>query len=184
MIVAMVIEKVLMDIFGGTNNEIIIMENKYYTPSIEEFFVGFEFEHKDPCYDGREEFQKAVVESDNLVRYPDEDGMFNYWETEHLLSNILYDVKENNIRVKFLDASDIEELGFTVVKTKGNSFEAVKKFTFTYDNYPSEGEYNIIMSGDKYCVIKLKDIGETTLFRGEIKNKNVLKQVFKMLDIK
>ena len=139
------------------------MENKYYTPSIEEFFVGFEYEKEDSLED--DIWIKRTLD-------------FNYGWLE-----IPQDFA-NDKRVKYLDASDIEELGFTVVKTKGNSFEAVKKFTFTYDNYPSKGEYNIIVSGDKYCVIKLKDIGETTLFRGEIKNKNVLKQVFKMLDIK
>ena len=147
------------------------MENKYYTPSIEEFFVGFECEWQSKIR--QESWNKQICDVD--------------------LINIAYDSFEHSdieepfneqFRVKYLDSSDIEELGFTVVKTKGNSFEAVKKFTFTYDNYPSEGEYNIIVSGDKYCVIKLKDIGETTLFRGEIKNKNVLKQVLKMLDIK
>ena len=151
------------------------MENKYYTPSIEEFFVGFEYEEleflpvKDPHF-GIKITKNIFVE--------------HIWKTGYSNWQFLDNLKDGKIRVKYLDASDIEELGFTVVKTKGNSFEAVKKFTFTYDNYPSEGEYNIIVSGDKYCVIKLKDIGETTLFRGEIKNKNVLKQVLKMLDIK
>ena len=139
------------------------MENKYYTPSIEEFFIGFEYEEEDSLED--DVWIKRTLD-------------FNYGWLE-----IPQDFA-NDKRVKYLDASDIEELGFTVVKTKGNSFESVKKFTFTYDNYPSEGEYNIIVSGDKYCVIKLKDIGETTLFRGEIKNKNVLKQVLNMLNIK
>ena len=134
------------------------LDKNFYVPSIEEFFVGFEYEFYNQCW------------HDTIC-----DANTDFIE---IYSN------KNNFRVKYLDSSDIEELGFTVVKTKGNSFEAVKKFTFTYDNYPSEGEYNIIVSGDKYCVIKLKDIGETTLFRGEIKNKNVLKQVFKMLDIK
>jgi hypothetical protein len=139
------------------------MENKYYTPSIEEFFVGFEYEEENDL-------------EDNVWIKRTLDFSYDWLEIHKDFAN--------DKRVKYLDSSDIEELGFTVIKTKENAFEAVKKFTFTYDNYPSEGEYNIIVSGDKYCVIKLKDIGETTLFRGEIKNKNVLKQVFKMLDIK
>ena len=139
------------------------MENKYYTPSIEEFFVGFEYEEEDSLEDNL--WIKRTLD-------------FNYGWLE-----IPQDFA-NDKRVKYLDSSDIEELGFTVVKTKGNSFEAIKKFNFTYEDCTTEGEYNIIVGGDKYCVIKLKDIGETTLFRGEIKNKNVLKQVFKMLDIK
>ena len=153
------------------------MENKYYTPSIEEFFVGFEFEHKDPCYDGREEFQKAVVESDNLVRYPDEDGMFNYWEAEHLLSNILYDVKENNIRVKYLDASDIEELGFDRLNDLSNGVQMYKKDVY-YILWQPES-----LKQDKGALI-IEDINDVCLFRGFIKNKSELKKVLNMLNIK
>lgn len=151
------------------------MEPKYYVPEISEFYVGFEYEELEllPRYDTHFKMKiKKNVFTEKLWQ-----SGFLSWEFQDKL-------KESKIRVKYLDANDIEELGFTVVKTKGNSFEAVKKFNFTYDNYPSEGEYNIIVSGDKYCVIKLKDIGETTLFRGEIKNKNVLKQVLNMLNIK
>ena len=143
------------------------MENKYYIPHIDEFTSDFHYEY----FNG-----KVWIKSSDFT------NDWDYEDNPHYA--VMKGIDNGIIRVKYLDSSDIEELGFTVVKTKGNSFEAVKKFTFTYDNYPSEGEYNIIVSGDKYCVIKLKDIGETTLFRGEIKNKNVLKQVLKMLDIK
>ena len=152
------------------------MENKYYTPSIEEFFVGFEFEHKDPCYDGREEFQKAIVESDNLVRYPDEDGMFNYWEAEHLLSNILYDVKENNIRVKYLDTSDIEELGFDRLNDLSNGVQMYKKDVY-YILWQPES-----LKQDKGALI-IEDINDVCLFRGFIKNKSELIRLLGWLNV-
>lgn len=151
------------------------MEPKYYVPEISEFFVGFEYEELELL---------SVYDTHFKIKIKKNVFTEKLWQSGFLSWEFQDKLKESKIRVKCLDTSDIEELGFTVVKTKGNSFEAVKKFTFTYDNYPSEGECNIIVSGDKYCVIKLKDIGETTLFRGEIKNKNMLKQVFKMLDIK
>ena len=149
-----------------------IMENKYYTPEYSDIYIGQELYTID-------EYKIDLSTVDSLTWFLQCQNCYIDCE-----ENTTYGISLENYKLKYLDSSDIEELGFTVVKTKGNSFEAVKKFTFTYDNYPSEGEYNIIVSGDKYCVIKLKDIGETTLFRGEIKNKNVLKQVLKMLDIK
>ncbi len=151
------------------------MENKYYTPEISEFYPGFEYELLG--YSGKM-VPGGITQKWEKLEYSLDASYLN---DEDSLKELL-DCEE--IRVKYLDQSDIEELGFTVVKTKGNSFEAIKKFNFTYEDCTTEGEYNIIVGGDKYCVIKLKDIGETTLFRGEIKNKNVLKQVFKMLDIK
>lgn len=160
------------------------LDKKFYVPSIEEFYIGFEFEHKDPCYDGREEFQKAVVESDNLVRYPDEDGMFNYWEAEHLLSNILYDIKENNIRVKYLDQSDIEELGFTYKgKTIDIWFEKEGNFDMgTWTSYKCQLHYGI---HDNRLFIDMIDMGDIVrVFNGIIKNKSELKKVLQMLNIK
>ena len=147
-------------------------KEKYYTPSIEEFFVGFEFEFRSSFEDSINSSWNKLIYSAFPVEMPE---VFYYG---------LATLDKNQFRVKYLDASDIEELGFTVIKTKGNAFEAIKKFNFTYEDCTTEGEYNIIVGGDKYCIIKLKDIGETILFRGEIKNKNVLKQVLKMLDIK
>ena len=153
--------------------------NRYYIPSLEEFCVGFEFEHKDPYYDGREEFQKAVVESDNLVRYPDEDEMFNYWEAEHLLSNILYDVKENNIRVKYLDASDIEELGFKLVFSD-IGIECWRLGNFELRTDADLGMY--IDSGNLYSIF-YNPYGKqyNCVFSGIIKNKSELKRVLKMM---
>jgi hypothetical protein len=73
------------------------MENNYYTPSIEEFHVGFEFE----------------VNCDND------------WIKESLYSNeqvnVLPFMNTNNIRVKYLDKEDIESLGWTDGETHGLS---------------------------------------------------------------
>ena len=165
------------------------LDKKFYVPSIEEFYIGFEFEHKDPCYDGREEFQKAIVESDNLVRYPDENGMFNYWEAEHLLSNILYDIKENNIRVKYLDTSDIE----SIIHINNNSFSIKFKLTSITENelifqtyWIEENEFldeEYIYWDMKYNQIKITHKSKT-LFYGFIKNKSEFKKVLNMLNIK
>lgn len=164
------------------------LDKKFYVPSIEEFFVGFEYEYYyNPIRykiidDKIQTWEKKVYKGDDFAGLHKNVGEEWKYDVFAQINGLLY--LEDLVRVKYLDTSDIEELGFTVIKTKENAFEAIKKFNFTYEDCTTEGEYNIIVGGDKYCVIKLKDIGETTLFRGEIKNKNVLKQVFKMLDIK
>ena len=35
--------------------------SRYYTPSLEEFHVGFEFEYKDLHYEVREEFRPCII---------------------------------------------------------------------------------------------------------------------------
>ena len=65
------------------------MTDKYYTPEIEEFYVGFEFEYKD--HNGSKRWHKAVI-----------DG-----ETHSFKTPYVYET-----RVKHLDKEDIESLGF------------------------------------------------------------------------
>ena len=60
------------------------MSNKYYTPEIEEFHIGFEFE----------------------VDYGDK------WVQETQRDGFLHNKKLENIRVKYLDKEDIESLGW------------------------------------------------------------------------
>ena len=66
------------------------MENKYYTPDISEFCVGFEYEQK----------------------------LFHIWQLKLQVSKstklqiIEKAINDNLIRVKYLDKEDIESLGF------------------------------------------------------------------------
>jgi hypothetical protein len=65
-------------------------DNKYYIPQIEEFHVGFEYELEDPI---TKLWVKFIFEEDKL-----------------------WFVKSNKVRVKYLDKSDIESLGFKIFK--------------------------------------------------------------------
>ena len=67
------------------------MENKYYTPSIEEFHVGFEYEWK--CSGTHTDWIKSVC---NTSMHPLDIDC----------------IRVNNYRVKYLDKEDIESLGF------------------------------------------------------------------------
>lgn len=138
------------------------MENKYYTPSIEEFFVGFECEWQSKIR--QESWNKQICDVD--------------------LVNIAYDSFEHSdieepfneqFRVKYLDSSDIEELGFVLEPY----FKDVDYFGYRKGNirlYLLENDRIEITTEDKKF--------EAYYFLGVIKNKSELKKVLNMLNIK
>lgn len=87
------------------------MEDKYYTPSIEEFHVGFEFEytHKDDW------FQNIILDPQEINDFFNDDSI--------------------EIRVKYLDNEDIESLGFKYIMTSYDGYYEKKDITlgFAYD---------------------------------------------------
>lgn len=131
------------------------MENKYYTPSIEEFYSGFEYE--------------LLGHSGKMVP----GGITQKWETLEYSLDASYlndedSLKElldcGEIRVKYLDSSDIEELGF---------IDGIK------------GDYKLIFYAAPrcYCIIYYNPDSKC-LFDGIIKNKSELRKILNMLNIK
>lgn len=137
------------------------MKNKYYTPSIEEFFIGFEYEEEDSLEDNL--WIKRTLD-------------FNYGWLE-----IPQDFA-NDKRVKYLDASDIEELGFKLVFSD-IGIECWKLGDFELRTDVDLGAY--IDSGNLYSIF-YNPYGKqyNCVFSGIIKNKSELKKVSNMLNIK
>lgn len=136
------------------------MENKYYTPSIEEFFVGFECEWQSKIR--QESWNKQICDVD--------------------LINIAYDSFEHSdieepfneqFRVKYLDSSDIEELGF-ISDPSGERYFEKEEYQLYLNIHPI---HNITIYTSEYGDIKI-------IFQGTIKNKSELKKVLNMLNIK
>lgn len=122
------------------------MENKYYTPSIEEFHVGFEFEWKRD-YEDDSEWKELDYNSSIYFGY-DADKNLDKWNRIYNINgficpkcnydedkeknNSMVDIpihliltgfhfNENiNFRVKYLDKEDIESLGFENYKKDYN----------------------------------------------------------------
>jgi hypothetical protein len=133
------------------------METKYYTPNIEEFHVGFEFEGLIT-----ERGHQSWSLNDNL--------------TANKLSDIILWLSEEKdhpryeeVRVKYLDREDIESLGFNT-EDNGTCYNMEKGFDI-YGLYPLED--NLI----EICKFT------NTLFKGMVKNKSELKMILKMLNI-
>ena len=162
------------------------MIEKYYTPTIEEFHVGFEFEL---AYS----FTKNGVRQEDLL-------VGHTIEVNSDLELIQEQIKENLIRVKCLDREDIESLGFkfseelSILKT----IWPTEKLTGTYtsktyifntavivDHIEYDGLILIKYPKTDYTIIKMFHTPyQYIVFKGEIKNKSELTKLLKQLGIK
>lgn len=140
--------------------------NKYYTPEIEEFFVGFEYEFNYPIGKKDEkEWKKEVY--DKRKWFHDNSGISYEWL-----------IKEGDIRVKYLDSIDIQDLGFELLHNDGDAleFNIVDKYDEIIYLWFDYETHNIdIYVGDGY--------DKNYLFQGTVKNKSELKRLLKQIGI-
>jgi len=163
------------------------MENKYYTPDITEFHIGFEYERKDYDLDDlKEKWYKRVFPEDGLC-----DGTIEKPDLVEL-SYSMYDV-EGEIRVKYLDKEDIEDCNWRYYgssTTEGMMYmetflygKESRKYALNIDWVNSqEGlmiSINIHNSNCNSCLCNNSNI----IFIGKIKNKSELKRLIKQLNI-
>lgn len=149
------------------------MESKYYVPDIKEFRVGFEYE-----YSGNKgkEWDTGIIE--------------NLYDFEDLIDDLRYD----DIRVKYLDRQDIEELGFTFssksvddwykkdTSLRLESGHWINSFRLQHDRN------NTFQTAEDHCYnIKIyaciAGCDDDVLFEGIIKNKSELKELLEKLGI-
>ena len=160
------------------------MEDKYYAPKIEEFHVGFEYEQHE-IINKHDPHWKMMVKKMG----------FSNKEINQIFYNVdlVDNLDQKRIRVKYLDRSDIESFGFkfdaTRSKVDGNfvgSYEN-EKYYLDYSPYNYSGEFN---SSVHLRVMKIKDIPITSyqsnyqfIYDGIIKNKSELKKLLIQLEI-
>ncbi len=144
-------------------------ESKYYTPSIEEFHIGFEFE----CQD-----LSTALWMDCVYR-------LNWMLEDMDISEWLDDQYSFGIRVKYLDREDIESLGFNNSNHQDSIFlKPIKHFM----GRPAEAiGINFNDRSDHVLVFYVPDGSKipagVNLFVGTIKNKSELKKVLKMIGV-
>lgn len=107
------------------------MENKYYTPEIEEFHIGFEFEEK-PLYFS--EFGDYMPQSIHVGGSSAESHLKNSW-----------------VRVKYLDSEDIESLGF--FKWPDDDIYDLGEFQLHLGRYDDPYKVEIYDDNSKYCFV-------------------------------
>lgn len=152
---------------------------KYYTPEIEEFHVGFEFEFRKRLRQG---ICAYVEETHDYVKYwtswkfcdsPEDKELMssfekldNYYLAPNTIREIESFIKDKAMRVKHLDRKDIESfefqhLGSLWFKDKYDQYRIRKWSTNEVDIYKWH----------------LDEDDRILIFRGVIKNKSILKQL-------
>lgn len=138
-------------------------DKKYYTPTIEEFHVGFEFETKYILFSRNGEWMKCIFSVNELW----------FWdEYEH-------DAYKTEFRVKYLDREDIESLGWFYKQTTDSGLDY-----FWDDKTQKHSIIHSYITG--WTVITVRDDArkeDYTSFAGYVKNKSELKRLMKQLGI-
>lgn len=166
------------------------MSNKYYTPEIEEFYVGFEYEAiklktidmaKIPKGVSLDEYIKNNKLVDEWIpltwnKYCTFEKFFNIEYSNEIIINITV---PKCIRVKYLDKEDIESLGFNIRHTSYGIYYIKNQYKIDY----AWDKKLIISENNKMIVAEDFEQEGNILFMGNIKNKSELKKLLKQLNI-
>jgi len=142
-------------------------EQKYYTPSLDEFHVGFEYEeqHTGGYWIKKNSPERCVWTEKQIGQHPIK------------INGYLFSLDLNKIRVKYLDEEDINNLGWketSLIFMHGN-MACYKHVNLTFYLYKSR---------DKYVIFDGKDMPDgVDYFNGTIKNKSELKKIMQQIQI-
>jgi hypothetical protein len=144
------------------------MNCKYYTPEIEEFHVGFEYEQHE-IINERDPHWKMMVKKMG----------FSTKEINQMFYNVdlVDNLDQKRIRVKYLDSSDIESLGFKL--------KVENKYRITFANRLYSIVYSKMKSNHLEIFLIQPYVNEYDglKFSGVIKNKSELKKLLIQLEI-
>ena len=132
-------------------------ENKYYTPELEEFHIGFEYE------------------------WLDEHNIWHKEETPLEITKEGFKDQTYGLRVKYLDKEDIESLGWVYnyltkdfeLSIQGRTDTSIFEYWLTLEDFNSTKGYRLTIDGED----------NENSFNGVIKNKSQLKKLMKQLNI-
>ncbi len=134
------------------------MENKYFTPDIEDFYIGYEYERFVPRANATEEecWEKLVMS----VNYLSLDDIDN-------------EIMEKEIRVPYLTKEQIEAEGWKFDYNLGD-------FDYYIKTVNDKEEYEL-----EFCYKERININiwKRTLYHGECKDINTFRKIIKLLGI-
>lgn len=149
------------------------MESKYYTPTIEEFHIGFEFEYKSKNDDWNK------IDYDNWM-HPREDKYLKHCTESELLRSFNFIdqcIKRNELKVKYLDKEDIESLGF-------DNYQPPYEYDHTWYYKGSRDPKIKVWFNGEIPTVRIYSSYPAIQFNGNIKNKSELKRLLQQLNIK
>lgn len=134
------------------------MKDLYYTPSIEEFCVGFEFEHRS---DNNEWSPFTIKTLNNMATLS--KGLNGKLNAPPWYENLY--LNDYEVRVKYLDREDLESLGFK----DQVEFYVNEAFTIYVKANTNKGLWLEIYRKDT--------VDEGLAFEGRVKNKSQLRKL-------
>ncbi len=144
-------------------------ESKYYTPNISEFHVGFEYQiYEDFDVNPTQEWHKQVYGRNGA-------------DAERIDHISEFSIKNNKVRVKYLDREDIESLGWKKVFNGDslNIFRIGDNFLTSLKVIETKFLLHTGSYEDGQTNVELKKV----LFEGTIKNKSELQILMKQIGI-
>jgi len=165
------------------------MENKYYTPDITEFHIGFEYEYKEGFLAGVVKTQEDYDKSEWTKQTFDYVSKLSY--IERSLNGLNAKNGLCGIRVKYLDQEDIEEyLGYKF-KFDNNKYTPYDEICYINGSIWDRGvgiKYNLrthLMVVTRYHFQgEYAHNNSHQLFEGIVKNKSELLTIMKMIGVK
>lgn len=160
------------------------MEKEYYTPNIDEFYPGVEFE----IYHEPIKWIGSPDKWNKWIKYifgPKDESLF--FED---ITGINYFIEKcpKEIRIKYLDSEDIQECGFIKSVQSGNLFLKEECYHFGPKGNKTGVGINFYSPLTKCTIFIIHEdstrIAGIPIFNGVIKNKFELKKLIKMLNIK
>lgn len=139
-------------------------KNKYYTPTIEEFHVGFEYEVK---------YTNGTLSSDWIKERIE--------QAPEVVSLPYMNLK--NIRVKYLDKEDIESLGWEHTEDRGMSENYGWQFQKPIEYLSGGIAYYRLRYWYRNHRLRIEPLGGP-IFDGTIKNKSELIKLLQQLGIR
>jgi hypothetical protein len=151
----------------------ISLENKYFTPSIEDIRVGYEFEAFLANPKKKDKQWKSQVYENKWVD--------NYLDFEYML-------KQGRIRVPYLTKEQIEKEGWKYYSTLSEGDGELKDSTTTAYVYKKDGFTCRFSVVDRTISLYAKPINNDEwwiriIFRGECKDINTFRYICKLLGI-
>lgn len=159
--------------------------DKYYKPSLEEFYTGFEYEEfHDPIRyklinEKLNKWNKKVYDINTQLYYTDSnENKYSFFNNE---------IYKDNFRIKYLDEEDLKELGFEDIKTEIKSYGKYfnGRIKYNKDKYfkRSLEIYCSFLKNKNEIYCKLIDTHFKGNFEIYLKNKSELKKLLKQIKV-
>jgi hypothetical protein len=157
------------------------MKDKYYTPELEEFHKGFEYEIIPSIglaiYNFSKPNQKAEIawaKDYKKCVFMEKDSSCSFGQP---FSSVAAAIEKGKCRVKYLDQEDVESLGFSHDQTTKDGAVFIK------GSMMEKHEWMLTLGGktNPPNYISIHDMNNNSLFNfsGTIKNKSELKKLLK-----